>query len=200
MKASLRLKHILSLLCILSVLNIGCQSEASTKNNSGRDSAEGKAKNSHRSNSNLKPNPKMISYTGEFPEDVNIITFVCDRGGLKSKIAATYFNSLAEEKGINYRATARTMNLTASSPKIIQKNILYKYRKHGLNIKNPAIVGFRMNDASDRAEQIIFLDDFTYYGNNDKFRDWTDLIASSVPSFDQLAGIEQRVKQLMTEI
>ncbi len=36
-----------------------------------------------------------------------IIVFVCEHGAAKSVIAATYFNKLANEKGLNLKAIAR---------------------------------------------------------------------------------------------
>jgi arsenate reductase (thioredoxin) len=39
-----------------------------------------------------------------------IIIFVCEHGAAKSVIAATYFNKLAGEKGLNLQAVARGTN------------------------------------------------------------------------------------------
>ncbi|HEX9839776.1 MAG TPA: hypothetical protein VGA72_10530 [Anaerolineales bacterium] len=40
----------------------------------------------------------------------SIIVFVCEHGAAKSVIAATYFNKLAGEKGLNLQAVARGTN------------------------------------------------------------------------------------------
>jgi len=38
------------------------------------------------------------------------ILFVCEHGAARSTIASAYFNKLAEEQGLNYRATFRATN------------------------------------------------------------------------------------------
>ena len=54
------------------------------------------------------------------PEPSTII-FVCEHGAAKSIIAASYFNKLANEKGLNIQAIARGTNPDeALSPKAIQ--------------------------------------------------------------------------------
>lgn len=48
------------------------------------------------------------------------VLFVCEHGAAKSIIAATYFNKLANEKGLNLRAIARGTNPDeALSPKTV---------------------------------------------------------------------------------
>lgn len=42
--------------------------------------------------------------------DPNLIVFVCEHGAAKSVVAAAYFNQLAQEMGLNLRATARGTN------------------------------------------------------------------------------------------
>src|SRR5438552_2704780 len=39
-----------------------------------------------------------------------IILFVCEHGAARSTIAAAYFNKLAKEKGLNYKAIFRGIN------------------------------------------------------------------------------------------
>ena len=42
------------------------------------------------------------------------ILFVCEHGAARSTIATAYFNKLAEERGLNYRATFRATNPAAT--------------------------------------------------------------------------------------
>ncbi len=49
-----------------------------------------------------------------------MIVFVCEHGAAKSVLAATYFNKLAYEKGLNIRAVARG---TRPDPELSQKTI-----------------------------------------------------------------------------
>src|SRR5688572_31524024 len=43
-------------------------------------------------------------------KDMPEILFVCEHGAARSTIASAYFNKLAEEQGLNYRATFRATN------------------------------------------------------------------------------------------
>lgn len=115
-----------------------------------------------------------ISFEGEYSDEFTQVMFTCDRFGLKSKIAAAYFNQRAKELNLNYRAVAKSLNMTASSGKLIPNKVINTYRKQGINIKSPAIVGLRTKDI-DSVDQIYMLDAFDKYGDNENFVDWTDV-------------------------
>ena len=52
----------------------------------------------------------VLPVLGEESKPSNQIVFVCEHGAAKSIIAASYFNKLAEERGLPQRAVARGTN------------------------------------------------------------------------------------------
>jgi len=173
------MKQIIAL-CMVALI-LSCGSNERTGNTADRKTASGK---------------EAISFQGEFSDEFQQIMFTCDRVGIKSKIAANYFNQLAKEKDLNYRAIAKSINMTANSNKLLSNKIVSAYRKKGLKIKNPAIVGFRTKDI-ETVESVYMLDNFNRYDANDKFIDWTDVEGGpSVEDFG-LENIKAKVDALI---
>jgi len=168
--------NVLFLFCLLFL--VSCSSENSSSRTNGSSSS------------------KVITFEGEHPDSYTLIMFTCDRFGVKSKLAASYFNQRATELNLSYRASAKSLNMTESSAKMIPSKVIKDFRKRGINIKNPAIVGFRTKDI-DKTENVIMLDDYSRYGTHDKFIDWTDLDGGpSIEDFG-LENIKSKVDALL---
>lgn len=82
-----------------------------------------------------------------------IILFVCEHGAARSTIAAAYFNKLAKERGLNYKAIFRGINPDTTLSKDAKKGLI----EDGFNVSGwrPELVG--KNDINTAAE-IITLD------------------------------------------
>ena len=80
------------------------------------------------------------------------VVFVCEHGSAKSVIAAAYFNRLASEKGMHYRAVARG---TKPDEKI-DPNVRKKLAADGLDVSTWKPVKINQQDV-DGAKRVITL-------------------------------------------
>lgn len=77
-----------------------------------------------------------------------IILFVCEHGAAKSVIATAYFDKLARERGLKYRAVARGTNPDAMLAPVAEKGL----QEDGFDTSGwkPALVGKRDMDEASR--------------------------------------------------
>jgi protein-tyrosine-phosphatase len=86
-------------------------------------------------------------------KDMPEVLFVCEHGAARSTIATAYFNKLAEEQGLNYRAIFRATNPDSS----LTPATIVGLKEDGFNINNwtPRLVS-QMD--IDNASQIVTFD------------------------------------------
>jgi len=72
----------------------------------------------------------LIATSAQEKQQIQTVLFVCEHGSAKSVIAAAYFNRLAEQKGLPYRAIARGINPDPEIPQQVRLNLA----KDGLDV------------------------------------------------------------------
>lgn len=144
----------------------------------------------------IKPNADQITFKGEHPDNYSLVLFTCDRFGLKSKLASAYFNKRAKELDLNYRASAKSLNMSSSSAKLVPNKVIKTYSRKGISIRNPAIVGFRTTDV-DKFEAIYMLDEFSRYGENDRFVDWKDVMTDLNIQDTELDNLKSKIDAVL---
>lgn len=127
------------------------------------------------------------------------VLFVCQHGNVKSLMAASYFNRLAAERGLPYRASARGAAVEAPE---VPTGIATKLKAEGFDVS-----AFRATPVSKadvtRAQRVILIETSLPDVSNEasaKVERWDDVPAASVdyPAASQVlqAHIEQLLDQL----
>jgi len=86
-------------------------------------------------------------------DTASIILFVCEHGAARSTIAAAYFNKLAKEKGLSYKAIFRGINPDTAISKDAEKGLI----GDGFNVKDWRPKLLNQHDLNS-ASEIVALD------------------------------------------
>lgn len=125
------------------------------------------------------------------------ILFVCEHGAAKSVIAAAYFDKLAHERGLKYKAVFRGTNPDATLSPITEKGL----QEDGINTSGwkPELVSRK---DQDQAARIITLGCVLPDGNRvaAKTIDWNPLPSPSQNYQLARDEIRQRVQRLIEEL
>jgi arsenate reductase (thioredoxin) len=79
------------------------------------------------------------------------VLFICEHGNVKSLMAASYFNRLAQERGLPYRAVPRG---TAPNATTVPPAIIANLRKDGIDVSSFHPSGLSNSDL-DRSARVI---------------------------------------------
>lgn len=99
------------------------------------------------------------------------VLFVCEHGAAKSIIAATYFNQLAHESGLNLQAKARGTNPDTE----LSEQTVQGLAKDGLIPIEPAPQGLSTNDVQSAQRIVSFCELPAEYGEAAISERWDDI-------------------------
>jgi len=84
--------------------------------------------------------------------EVKTILFVCEHGVGRSPIAAAYFNRLAKEKGLPYRAQFRGTDPDASLPPVVREGL----KRDGFDVTALTPARVTLDDLRDAERVVVF--------------------------------------------
>lgn len=125
-----------------------------------------------------------------------IILFVCEHGAAKSVIAATYFNKLAAEKGLDLRGVARG---TDPQPELSAK-ALAGLQEDGLEPPESVPQKLLAADVQSARQIVAFCDLPLEYQDENLVDHWNNVPAVSEDYANARDAILQHVTQLVNEI
>lgn len=124
------------------------------------------------------------------------IVFVCEHGAAKSVIAATHFNQLAQQRGLNLRAVARG---TKPEPEISQKTI-EGLAKDGVAPTESAPQKLSIEDLKSAEQIISFCELPAEYGKKVVVEQWDDIPPVSADYDKARDAIVERLRQFLENI
>ena len=125
------------------------------------------------------------------------ILFVCEHGAARSTIASAYFNKLAEEQGLNYRATFRATDPDSTLMPATIKGLT----DDGFDISNwtPKLVS--QTDINSASEIVTFDCNIPASGSNSKpLAQWNGISPVSKDYNLTRNQIVEKVKQLINDL
>ncbi len=130
-------------------------------------------------------------------KDMPEILFVCEHGAARSTIATAYFNKLAEEQGLNYRAIFRATNPDSVLMPVTIKGLT----EEGFDISNwkPELVS--QTDINNASEIVTFDCSIPVTDNNAKpLVQWNGIAPVSKDYNLARNQIVERVHQLISDL
>jgi arsenate reductase len=124
------------------------------------------------------------------------VLFVCEHGAAKSVIAAAYFDKLARERGLPYRAVFRGSTPDPELSPATRAGLT----KEGFDVRTwaPSLVTAR--DVEQAARVVVFAAPLPGDAAASKVSDWNDVTAAG-SGYDALSGaIRTRVEQLIEQL
>jgi arsenate reductase (thioredoxin) len=94
----------------------------------------------------------QIKKTAKKPTSLPTILFVCEHGAARSTIASAYFNKIAMEKGLKYKAIFRATSPDTALTLATKKGLV----EDGFDTKNMKPILVRQNDMNIANEIITF--------------------------------------------
>ena len=143
-----------------------------------------------------------ISATGQTPdtaqeiEQAPVIIFVCEHGAAKSIVSAAYFNKLAKERGLNFRAIARGTN---PDPEISPK-VREGLQKDGLVSSEPAPKKISKADLAGARRVITYCSLPDDYADKAQVEHWDDLLWESGDYNRSRDRVLERINRLLAEL
>ena len=124
------------------------------------------------------------------------IVFVCEHGAAKSILAATYFNKLAYEKGLNIKAVARGTHPDAE----LSRKTVDGLFEDGLTPSESAPQKLLLTDVENAQCIISFCDLPAEYRQNMPVEQWDDVPPVSENYKTARDAILERLDRLVTEL
>jgi arsenate reductase (thioredoxin) len=125
------------------------------------------------------------------------VLFVCEHGAAKSVIAAAYFDKLAKDQGLNYKAAFRGVNPDPAVNPVAEKGL----KRDGFDISGwkPALVAKK---DLDEASRIVTLGCALPAGTSKapKVTDWSDIPSPSQNYNLARDEIRKRVQKLVDDL
>lgn len=128
------------------------------------------------------------------------VLFICEHGNVKSLLAASYFNQLAQERGLPYRAIPRgtAPNSTAVPPAIVNG-----LRSDGIDVSVFHPSGLSASDI-DRSVRVIAIGvELPKESQNlaqPKLEIWNDVPAASIDYSETSKSLKAHVAKLVHEL
>ena len=129
-------------------------------------------------------------------EETPVIIFVCEHGAAKSIVSAAYFNKLAKERGLNFRAIARGTN---PDPEISPK-VREGLQKDGLASSEPAPRKISKADLTGARRVITFCSLPDDYADKVQVEHWDDLLWESGNYNSSRDRVLERINRLLAEL
>ena len=129
-------------------------------------------------------------------EQTPVIIFICEHGAAKSIASAAYFNKLARERHLNFRAIARGTN----PDKEISPKVQDGLRKDGLVPSEPVPKKISKADLDGARRVITFCSLPDDYAENVQVEHWDDLLWVSEDYSKSRDRILERLGRLLEEL
>jgi protein-tyrosine-phosphatase len=127
------------------------------------------------------------------------VLFVCQHGNVKSLMAASYFNRLAAERGLPYRASARGSAVEAPE---VPTGIAAKLKAEGFDVST-----FRAEPVSradvTHAERVVLIETSlpdVAAAASSKVERWDDVPAASVDYPAASQALQARIERLLDQL
>jgi protein-tyrosine-phosphatase len=141
---------------------------------------------------------RSASFAAEQPPAEQIL-FVCERGNVKSLMAASYFNQLAAQRGLPWRAVARGI---APDSTTVPKRIAAALLAEGVDVSefHPATV-----DANDTAEAVRIVMIGTdlparVRGDEQRIERWNDVPPASTSYDAARSSLKAHIAELLERL
>lgn len=138
------------------------------------------------------------SFAAEQPPAEQIL-FVCERGNVKSLMAASYFNQLAAQRGLPWRAVAR--GISPDSP-TVPKNIAAALLAEGVDVSEFHPVKVDATDAAEAARIVMIGTDLPARVGADEQRieRWNDVPPASTSYDAARSSLKAHVAELLEQL
>jgi protein-tyrosine-phosphatase len=129
-------------------------------------------------------------------EQTPVIIFICEHGAAKSIVSAAYFNKLARERHLNFRAIARGTNPDKEISPKVQEGL----QKDGLVPSEPIPKKISKADLAGARRVITFCSLPDDYSDNIQVEPWDDLLWVSEDYSKSRDRILERLGRLLEEL
>src|SRR5262245_46268776 len=129
-------------------------------------------------------------------EQTPVIIFICEHGAAKSIVSAAYFNTLARERHLNFRAIARGTNPDKEISLKVQEGLL----KDGLVSSEPVPKKISKADLAGARRVITYCSLPDDYAGNIQVERWDDLLWESEGYSKSRDRILERLGRLLEEL
>jgi arsenate reductase (thioredoxin) len=129
-------------------------------------------------------------------EQTPVIIFICEHGAAKSIVSAAYFNKLATERSLNFRAIARGTNPDKEISLKVQEGL----QKDGLTSSEPVPKKISKADLAGAKRVITFCSLPDGYADNIQVEHWDDLLWESEDYSKSRDRILERLSRLIDEL
>ena len=129
-------------------------------------------------------------------EQTPVIIFICEHGAAKSIVSAAYFNKLARERHLNFRAIARATNPDKEISQKVQEGL----QKDGLTSSEPVPKKISKADLAGARRVITFCSLPDDYADNIQVEHWDDLLWVSEDYSKSRDRILERLGRLLEEL
>lgn len=128
------------------------------------------------------------------------VLFICEHGNVKSLMAAAYFNRLAQERGLQYRAVPRG---PAPNSTTVPPTILNGLRSDGIDVSSFHPSELRISDIDQSARVItmgIELPKDARSVAQNKLEDWNDVPPATIDYFAARESLKAHITKLVEEL
>lgn len=130
------------------------------------------------------------------PNQNPTVIFVCEHGAAKSIIAASYFNQLAQQKGLILRALARGTNPDLE----LSEQTIKGLSKDGLEPTEKSPQKLSPNDLGFAQRIVSFCELPVEYGESITVEQWDDVPPVSVDYEKARDAIVERIQKLLNDV
>jgi arsenate reductase (thioredoxin) len=138
------------------------------------------------------------SFAAEQPPAEQIV-FVCERGNVKSLMAASYFNQLAAQRGLPWRAVARGISPDSTT---VPKNIAAALLAEGVDVSEFHPTKVDASDAAEAARIVMIGTDLParVAGDEQRIERWNDVPPASTSYDAARSSLKAHVAQLLERL
>jgi len=129
-------------------------------------------------------------------EQTPVIIFICEHGAAKSIVSVAYFNKLATERHLNFRAIARGTNPDKEISLKVQEGL----QKDGLTSSEPVPKKISKADLAGARRVITFCSLPDDYAGDIRVEHWDDLLWESEDYSKSRDRILERLGRLLEEL
>ena len=127
------------------------------------------------------------------------ILFVCERGNVKSLMAASYFNQLAAQRGLPWRAVARGISPDSTT---VPKSIAAALLAEGVDVSEFHPTKVDAKDAADAAQIVVIGSDLPARlgGDEQRIEQWNNVPPASTSYDAARSSLKAHVAKLLERL
>jgi arsenate reductase len=127
------------------------------------------------------------------------ILFVCERGNVKSLMAASYFNQLAAQRGLPWRAVARGISPDSTT---VPKNIAAALLAEGVDVSEFHPTKMDATEAADAVQIVVIGTDLPARigGDEQRIERWNDVPPASTNYDAARSSLKAHVAELLEQL